>query len=441
MTIPSAVAHPPSRARLGVLALLCALTFVLYLDRVCISQALPSIQKELGLSETEGSFVLMAFTLAYGLFEVPSGHWGDRIGARAVLTRIALCWSLFTALTGACTGLLSLLVVRFLFGAGEAGALPNVARVIARWFPAAERGRIQGLVQTTMLLGATSSPVLAAYIIKTLSWRWSFALFGLVGAAWAAVFWSWFRDDPARHPGVNPAELELLGEPGPAAQTHREGIPWKAALSCPSVWLLGGVMTFGSFNSYVYLSWFPTYLQKGRGVEPVEAGWLASLVLGGAAVGMLSGGFLADAVTRLGGNRLRARRLLGGSGYALAAGLLAAGLVCDSPRLTALFAALSCLAFTSTLSTWWSCVAEVSGRHLGALFGLMNGVGVFGAMGSQFFFGFFADWRGGQGYTGREQWDPAFHVCLGALLAAAACWACYVPRTVGGQVEHATHPS
>src|SRR5919198_1509062 len=110
---------PPTRARFVVLGFLCALTFVLYLDRVCISQALVSIKAELHLSDVQASYVLMAFTLAYGLFEVPTGHWGDRIGARAVLTRIAVWWSIFTALTAACTGLFSLLVVRFLFGAGE----------------------------------------------------------------------------------------------------------------------------------------------------------------------------------------------------------------------------------------------------------------------------------------------------------------------------------
>jgi MFS family permease len=294
-----------------------------------------------------------------------------------------------------------------------------------------------------MVLGATAAPVVAAYIIRGMGWRWAFILFGLVGVVWAGFFWAWFRDDPAQHPAVSSAELEVIGGGGPGADTHREGIPWKAALSCPSVWLLGSIMTFGAFNSYVYLSWFPTYLQAGRDVEQIEAGWLASLVLGGAAIGMLWGGFLADVIVRLRGDPLRARRLLGSTGYVLAAAALAAGLLCDSPRLTALFAALSCFAATSTLSTWWSCVSEISGRHIGALFGLMNGMGVFGAMGSQFFFGAFADWRGRQGYSGREQWDPAFGVSVGVLLLAATCWACYTHRVVGpdGAATRATCPS
>jgi sugar phosphate permease len=376
------------------------------------------------------SFVLMAFTLAYGLFEVPAGRWGDRFGARAVLTRIAVWWSAFTALTGACTGFLSLLAVRFLFGAGEAGAFPNTARVIARWFPPGERGRIQGLVQTAALLGGTAAPVAAAYLIGVAGWRWAFVFFGLTGVAWALAFWLWFRDDPARHSWVNPAELAQIGTGGPAGQPHAEPVPWKVVLRNPSIWVLGSAITCSAFNTYLYFSWFPTYLQEGRGVSPLEAGWLSSLVLAGGAMGTLFGGVLNDFLVRSCPNLVRARRWQGGLSYAFAAGALLAGVLCESPRATALFAALSCLAATSTLSTWWSCAIEVSGKHVGALFGLMNGMGVFGAMASQLFVGVFADWRKGQGHAGRAQWDPAFAAYVAALALAALCWTRYTFRPV-----------
>jgi MFS family permease len=243
----------------------------------------------------------------------------------------------------------------------------------------------------------------------------------------------WFRDDPAQHPAVNPGELKLLGLPGPGGHTHREGIPWRAALGNVSVWLLGAIMICGAFNSYVYLSWFSKYLQEARKVGPIEAGWLNSLVLAGAAAGMLGGGFLADAIARTRVDRLRGRRFLCSGGFIFASAALGVAMLFDSPRLTALFAALSCAGLTVTLSSWWSSVSEISGRHLGALFGLMNGMGVFGAMGSQFFFGALADWRGQQGHSGRAQWDPAFGVCLAALLIAASCWASYTSHVVDGE--------
>jgi MFS family permease len=134
-----------SRVRYAVLAFCCALAAVTYLDRVCISVTANGIMRDLGLSELQMSFVFSAFTFAYGLFEIPTGHWGDRIGTRRVLTRIVAWWSTFTILTAGVFNYVSLLVVRFLFGAGEAGAWPNAARTFSRWFPATERGTAQGI--------------------------------------------------------------------------------------------------------------------------------------------------------------------------------------------------------------------------------------------------------------------------------------------------------
>lgn len=424
----------PSRTRYLLLVFLCALTFVLYIDRVCIAQAVEPIQAELGLSNTQMSLVLMAFTLAYGIFEMPVGRWGDRVGSRLVLTRIALWWSGFTALTAACTGFGTLLLIRFLFGAGEAGAMPNVARIVTRWYPASERGFIQGLIQTGALVGGAVAPFVAAALIHGLVWRervlvhgigWrgAFVLFGGLGVVWALAFWWWFRDDPAQHRGVNPGELELIGA-GSARELTHEPIPWESVLTNRSMWTLASIIICGAFNSYLYFSWFPKYLQSGRGVDPIESGWLSSLVLAGAAVGTLLGGFLDERVRRSGS--ARARRWVGATGYGSAAGFIALGMLCESPRLMAVCAGLSCLGAMSTLSSWWSCAREISGRHLGALFGLMNGLGVFGAMGSQFFFGAFADWRKGRGFVGRDQYDPAFYVYVVVLAVASLLWMTYV---------------
>src|SRR4051812_47415614 len=186
----------PTTARFVLVAWLCGLAGVLYLDRICMAQAVDDIQRDLGLTNTEVGVVAMAFTLAYGIFEIPTGRLGDRYGSRRVLTRIVVWWSAFTALTGACIGFHTLVLVRFLFGAGEAGALPNVARVISRWFPVGERGRVQGIILTAAQVGGMSAPVVAAYLIQTAGWRAAFATFGAVGVVWAVGFWWWFRDDP-----------------------------------------------------------------------------------------------------------------------------------------------------------------------------------------------------------------------------------------------------
>jgi MFS family permease len=385
-----------------------------------MGQAVGPIQNELGLSNTQMGVVLMAFTLAYGLFEVPTGRWGDRFGSRAVLTRIVVWWSAFTALTGACTGLGTLLSVRFLFGAGEAGAYPNVARVIAHWFPPRERGRVQGLFMASSLTGGMAAPVLAGYLIAVWGWRGTFAAFGVVGLAWSAAFAAWFCDDPAAHPAVNAAERALIGA-APAPLPHAP-VPWRAALTNRNIWLLGTIISCSAATAYLYYSWYPKYLQAARNVGQIESGWLVALVLAGGVAGMLGGGIVADRMVRRSADCGRARRRLGAGAFLVAATFLVASITCDSPLLSTILAAASCLATACQQSSWWSSASEIGGRNLGALFGLLNMMGMPGAMASQFLLGVWADWRQSQGLVGRAQWDPGLFAYAGLLLVGAVCW-------------------
>src|ERR1041385_3859423 len=146
---------------LGLLILLLAIT---YLDRVCISVAGPRIQEDLHIDPVGWGWVTAIFTLSYGLFEIPTGALGDRIGPRRVLTRVVLWWSAFTSLTGVVSRYPLLLLVRFCFGAGEAGAYPNAAIVIGRWIPAAKRTRAWGILWMTSQAGAALSPLLVVPI-------------------------------------------------------------------------------------------------------------------------------------------------------------------------------------------------------------------------------------------------------------------------------------
>lgn len=413
----------PTRTRFRVLGFLCSLSFVLYLDRVCIGKAVVSIQNDLGLSNTEIGYALGAFTVAYGLFEVPAGRWGDRFGSRGVLARIVVWWSAFTALTGVVTGLTMLVAVRFLFGAGEAGAYPNAARVIARWFPVEERGRVQGLMLTAAQLGAALAPAIAAYLILEIGWRWTFGVFSVFGILWAATFYAWFRDDPTRHPAVNNAERAIIARGATSAQTeHSAPVPWRAIRTSRNVWLLGLIQTCSSFVAYMYMSWYPAYLERGRGVSSIEAGWLSSLVLAGAAVGCLGSGFVTDWLARATHRNPLRHRVYGFAGLAASAVALWAGIECESATATSLWAAVAFMFAISQQATFWTVTMEISGRHLGVIFGLLNSLGVPGAFASTMFLGQFADWMKEQGYDGRQQWDPAFYVYAAVLLLGAGCW-------------------
>jgi sugar phosphate permease len=446
----------PTRVRYGVMGYLCSLAFILYVDRVCIGQAGTSMKHDLHLSDTQWGLVGGAFMIAYGVFEVITGHWGDRYGSRRVLTRIVLWWSAFTALTG-CIWLFSfdsglrlplpwtgregeraeiplvfnsfllLLLVRFLFGAGEAGALPNAARVIARWFPPGGRGPSQALISMSAQIGGAVAPPVAALLILRVGWRWSFLIFGSLGVIWAYFFARWFRDEPAQHPGVNPAELTFIRGNSPdvasdTAASHHSAIPWRVVLVDSNIWLLGVTIACSSFYSYMLFFWFPTYLKEGRGAEEIDSGVLASLPLALGAVGVLAAGYLGDYLTARTGSRRLALCSMGFGGLACAGLLVSSSIHADDVRVAALLCALGFLFADVQLAAWWAAMGDVGGRHLGALFGFCNMIGIAGGFVSQVSLGFFLDHRKALGLSGREQWDPAFYVFGGLLLFGAVCW-------------------
>src|SRR5262249_34665688 len=155
----------------------------------------------------------------------------------------------------------------------------NAARVISKWFPTAERGRVQGMMLTAAQLGSVAAPTVAAYLIAAAGWRWTFAVFGLTGAVWAAGFWLWFRDDPAEHPRVNAAELATIRCEDAAPAAPRGPVPWRAVAVNRGIVVLSLLMVLGAFYTYLFYTWLPKYLQDGRGVDNIRAGWLSSLVL------------------------------------------------------------------------------------------------------------------------------------------------------------------
>ena len=187
-----------------------ALAFLTYMDRVCISVTAPAILRDLRLTTIQMGFVFSAFTAAYALFEIPTGWWADRIGSRRVLTRIVIWWSVFTGLTGAAWDFPSLLALRALFGAGEAGAWPTVARALSRWFPEQERGTAQGIFFMGAHLGGGLTPLLVAAIASRIGWRATFPVLSVFGFVWAAFWFRWYRDEPRDHPSVSADELAWI---------------------------------------------------------------------------------------------------------------------------------------------------------------------------------------------------------------------------------------
>ena len=200
------------------------LAVIQYIDRVAISQAAPLISKDLGLDKAQMAWVFAAFTMAYAAFEIPTGYWGDKMGARRVLIRVVLWWSFFTAATGWVWSFWSLFVVRFLFGAGEAGCFPNIARAFNRWLPRDERVRAQGILWMSARWGGAVAPLLLVLVLQYVNWRRAFELFALLGVVWCVFWYRWFRDKPADHPKVNAAELALM--PTFEGKSDHPHVPW-----------------------------------------------------------------------------------------------------------------------------------------------------------------------------------------------------------------------
>jgi len=417
-------ASRPTSVRWGVLFCLSTLALLLYVDRVCIGQAEQSIRKSLDLTKEQMSWVFNAFTIAYCLFEVPTGHWGDRFGSRGVIARIVIWWSAFTALTGATVGLPSLVLVRFLFGAGEAGAYPNVALVITKWFPMSDRGKARGAVTMLSLLGGAAAPIIAGYLIGWIGWRLTFAVFGAVGVVWAAAFYSWFVDSPADHPQCNAAEAELIASGSLEKIEHGAGeaIPWMIVLTSPNMWLLGMIMTCSATLFYTQFQWFPTYLKEARGKSLESAGWWTSGMMIGGAAGCLLGGLLVDALNRRTASRKWSRRLVGGGALFLSALSMLAVPHAESTVVATLLNASAGFFVQLAVPTWWTVVSEISGRHGASMWGLMNSMGGLGVLASTSLVGRVVTSREEHGLPPLDCWNPVFYGVGLLLIAGAVFW-------------------
>ena len=356
-----------------------ALAAITYLDRVTISVTRPYIARDLDLSPIQMGYVFSAFYVAYALFEIPTGWWGDKVGTRRVLTRIVCWWSAFTVLTGAAFSYSSLLAIRFLFGAGEAGAWPNVARTFSRWFPRQERGTAQGIFFMGAHLSGGLTPMLVTALLVYFDWRSLFVLFGSIGFVWAVAWYWWFRDSPAEHPAVGAAELATI-QSGRAADAGLvlEGTEWKRLLANRTVVCLCLMYFTQSFGGAFYVTWLPTYLAS-RGLTGMVGGILAGLPLMFSAAADLLGGVATDRAAR--GLGLRLGRITVGGGALAAAGVFTiASTLVLSPVMAAVLIALGGASSNFLLGAAWGTCLDIGGRRTGAVSAAMNTSGQVGSI-------------------------------------------------------------
>lgn len=392
-------------ARYRVTAFAISLAALAYVQRVAISQAAEGIQTDLGLGRTQLGLIFGAFGLSYALFEVPNGFLGDRFGVRATLTRIVVAWSAFTALTGVAWNFTSLWIVRFLFGAGEAGCFPNLTRMLSAWLPTQARLRAQALMWACTRWAGAVTPLLVVALVRWHGWRVAFVVLAVLGFVWATVFYIWFRDDPAEHPAVNAEELALLQ--GARAVTTKEGeIHWyRSLLSAPVLILVFQYFCF-SFVWYFYVTWLPLYLREARHVTAVQAAGFAMLPLLFGGFGSLVAGFAAARISR---------SRIAFFGFLCSGLLLFAVTRIDSTPLAMVAMGVASFCSDLTMPISWNACVEIGRRHTATISGAMNMFGNFA--------GFVAPVSGGLILSrSTDNWNVLLYLMVGAAFLAAICW-------------------
>ncbi len=417
-----------------LLWLIFALAAITYLDRLCISAAMPSIAAEFNLSPDQKGWIFSAFTIAYAAFEIPSGWLGDRFGARLALTRIVLWWSAFTVLTGAAVGFWSLLIIRFLFGAGEAGAFPNIARAVSRWFPWREQGRAMSVSFIGLAIGSAMTAPMVLTLLQMQSWRWVFVECGLIGALWCVAWHRWFRNLPEEHPAVNEAELKLIragrNDESESGESHR--IPWAALFGSANMAFICLMYFAYGYGLYFYITWLPTYLKEARGFSTGSTMWFSSLPWLISLPGFWFGGWMTDRIARRTGKLKLARCGIGAIGYAASALTLVAVARIEDRIVSASLLALALCLQTTTVSAAWSVCLDVGRRYAGVVTGCMNTVGNIGGAIAPIVVG----------YTVKNfgSWTVPFYLMAAVFAFGVAMWLLVDPRRSVLDAESETIP-
>jgi len=353
--------------RLAVLAALFSLSLILYLDRAAISSAKTSMATALSLSDAAMGAVFSAFALGYAFAQIPLGWFADRFGPRMTLALVVALWSVFTVLTGVTSGLGTLLVVRFLFGAAEAGAFPGSARVIYNWLPPRMRGIANGILFSGALVGGAVAFPFFQWLLGAHDWRTAFYLLGVPGGVWAFCWWIWFRDFPSeqiatREEAVRSMSLIVL-------------LRSKAIVKAMAQYFVG------NFTFFICISWMFPYLVQRYSLSPGQAAKYSMVpLLSGATANWVSG-FFVDLLYR---SRFRpwSRRVPAAAGFLLAACGVYAVTLLDSPGAAVSAFAVAIFGVEMTISPSWVYCIDLARTSSGSASAAMNMAGSFGAFAS-----------------------------------------------------------
>jgi MFS family permease len=401
-------------APLNVLALLCLMSFLLYVDRVNLSTAAGPMMKELGFSNTTLGLAFSAFGYSYLAFQLVGGWFADRIGPRRTLLVCGVVWVITTLATGLVQGFASLFAVRLILGAGEGATLPAAARAIANWTPVDRRGFVQGVTHSFSRLGNALTPPIVAFLTLTFSWRISFVVLGLVTAVWVAAWWLYFRDDPRAHPGVIKNDLAGLPDFGQIAAQRGDPTPWGPIVR--RIWPTMFVYFCYGWTSWLFFTWLPVFFQHGYGMDLKSTAVFSSAVFVSGVFGDTVGGMLSDRILQRTGDVEAARRnvilasFLGSFAFLM--------LLHFSSDFTVKLIGVACAFFMLelTIGPIWAVPMDVAPRYAGVASGLVNAGAALAGIFSPIVFGVIID------RTGNWTLPFAGSACVLLIGALATFW-------------------
>jgi sugar phosphate permease len=326
----------------------------------------------------------------------------------------------------AATGAVSFVVVRFLFGIGEAGAFPGATRAMQLWYPRHERGFVQGVTHSASRLGAAIAPPIVVFIMTTYGWHAVFYICGAAGIVWSILWFLTYRNFPEQHPLVNEAEVKHIRGLDAAgnvnqAQSEKPSVPWATLLRSPNMWAIMCAYFTYVYCLWIFLSWLPSYLVDFRHFALLKVGLFASLPLFAGVIGDTVGGLATDWLLHKTGNTKLARRSVA------IVGLL--GCVCfivpaalTEDAYTAVYCLTGAMFFLEcTIGPSWAVPMDVGGKCSGTVSGMMNMAGNIGGALSPIVFGVLAQFG---------SWQAPFIVAAGLLILGAAVWAFWLDPDV-----------
>lgn len=368
-----------SKVRWIVAALMWAAIAINYLDRAIIAAVSPALISEFSLTAEEMGWIMSGFFWTYALLQIPAGWLADKIGQKKTLGWAVGWWSAATAMMGIATGFKSLLVMRFILGAGEAAAYPSNAGIASRWFPDKERSFVSGLFDSASKFGGAVAMPLIVWLIVMFDWRITFIIFGSLGIIWVLFWWIFYTDTPEKHKMINQEEIDYIRSGQAQKHSGEPAMRWYQLLRYKSIWAMClGFFTI-NYTSYFFITWLPAYLVKEKGMDLLTMGFVAALPLLCGMAAEITAGWASDRMHSSGRYSLTFTRksiLILGMALALCVGFAP---LTDSVVLTVI---LLCVARSGTAiaaSQVWSLPGDVAPNNMvSTVAGLQNTISNFG---------------------------------------------------------------